>query len=74
MNYETKDIWIASALHAMGFEAEAEKVSERQFIFVFDDSKELREALNNYTRGKLAIDVSSLQTSYKTLKNLVFNQ
>ena len=72
MKYETKDIWIASALHALGFEASAEKVGERQFIFVFDDSKELREELNNYTRGKLSIDVSSLQTSYKTLKNLVF--
>jgi len=72
MNYETKDIWIASALFSLNFKCEVEKVGERQFIFVFEDSPELREALNNYTRGKLSIDVSTLQTSYKTLKNLVF--
>ena len=74
MKYETRDIWIASALHALGFNAEAEKVGERQFIFVFDDSEELKETLSKYTRNNLPIDVSTLQTSYKTLKNLVFKQ
>lgn len=74
MKYETKDIWIASALFASGYPCSAEKVAERQFIFVFEDSRELREVLNQYTRNNLPIDVSTLQTAYKTLKNLTFNQ
>jgi hypothetical protein len=72
-SYETKDIWIASALFSTGFNCKAERVGDRQFVFVFDDSPDLRDAVNRYMRNNLPIDVSTLQTSYKTLKNLTFN-
>jgi hypothetical protein len=72
-SYETKDIWIASALFSIGFKCKAERIGARQFVFVFDDSDDLREAVNKYMRNILPIDVSTLQTSYKTLKNLTFN-
>jgi hypothetical protein len=69
---ETRDIWKASALHSLGFKCLAEKVSERQFVFIFEDIDEVNEALKKYERCNLPIDVSTLQTSYKTLKNITF--
>lgn len=77
LKFETRDIWIASALHSLGYQATAEKIGEKQFIFIFNcETPEefglLNEALNRYGRWTLPVDVATLQKSYKILKNLTF--
>lgn len=71
--YETKDIWIASTLATLGFPAQVEKIDDNKYIFVFEDSQELKETINKYIRNTLLVDPSVLQTAYKMLKKQIFN-
>lgn len=81
-NYKTTDIWIASGLHALGFSCKAEKLSNFvngriKYLFVFEpeteeEMEQLEILLDKYNREEMFVDVKTLQTSYKILKNLTF--
>jgi len=80
--YETSDIWIASALYSLGHTCSVEKIGELlngrgKFVFIFrpetpEEEEQLDIRLEKYNRNNLEVDVSTLQSSYKRLKNLTF--
>lgn len=77
--YETKDIWLSSALMAREFNCDVEKLSQGQSFFIFTtrtetEYKELLETINNYNRGNLLVDVSEIKRNYQILKNLIYKK
>lgn len=81
--YETRDIWIASALHSLRHNCKVEKVGvlpngKDRYLYIFEpetpeEEEQLKIRLDNLNRKQLQVDVDSFQTSYKILRSLIFN-
>lgn len=67
--YKTTDIYVATALHALGYQI-IDIVGNDRKVFVFDASAE--EDANRYFQGQLLIDPSKLFYSFKTLKHRIY--
>lgn len=80
--YETPDIWIASGLFANRLNCKVERIGEfpngkGKYLFIFEAENEeqadhLKSFVDKYNRGEFFVDIKTLQTAYKTLKNLTF--
>ena len=82
MNYQTPDIWIASALFSQGHTCKAEKIGELsngrgKYLFIFEtetpeEEEQLKIRIDKINREEMNVNLKTLETSYKTLKNLTF--
>lgn len=77
--YETSDIWTASALITLGNKCKAENVGylkngNPKYKYMFDETPELKENLYKIETKDLSIDVKTFKENYLMLKNLTFNQ
>jgi hypothetical protein len=67
--YETTDIYIASTLHALGYQVmEITGDQKKTFSFV----AEAEQDANRFFQGQLVVDPSRLFYSFKTLKQRIY--
>jgi hypothetical protein len=76
--YKTKDIYIASALLALGFILDDLTKEETIFYFNFADNRdkipyEIQTAVEDYWKGQLLVDPKKLFTSFKEIKSRMYN-
>ncbi len=68
--YETTDIYVASTLHALGYQV-LDIVGDQKKVFRF--SPEVEEEVNRYHQGQLVVDPSRLFYSFKTMKQRIYS-
>lgn len=73
--FRTADLAITAALCVSGFIVdEVEKVSPTRSVFIFSDSAELKEAINQYWRGELRVEPQAYFNQLKTLKARIYER
>lgn len=78
--YSTKDIYLASALVASNFELQSLEKKGKNFYFVFkkqsliDPTINIDNFVNKYWGGTLIVDAKTLFSSFRELKNRIYNQ
>lgn len=78
--YSTKDIYLASALVASNFELQTLEKRGKNFYFLFkkqsliDISSNIDDFVNKYWGGMLIVDAKTLFSSFRELKNRIYNQ
>lgn len=72
--YSTKDIYLASALVASGFQLEDITKQEKQFTFLFKLSKEIEYAVSDYWSGTLQSVAKDLFSAFRDIKSRMYNQ
>lgn len=73
--YQTKDVYLAATLLALGYDIIDMPKKEKQFTFIFDNTEDrIEKDVDKYWSGDLSIkNVKSVFTSYRDLRARMFN-
>ena len=72
--YKTSDLGLASALMTIGYNVvEIDKTNVKKMLFVFKDSENLQEDINNYWNRKLEVEPTEYFNSMKALKTRIYD-
>ena len=73
---KTTDFYQSAILKTLGLELlRLEKVNEKQFLFVFNDSKnEVEEILNKYWRREITLNARDLIDNIRDLKTRMYQK
>jgi hypothetical protein len=72
-SFRTSDLPLAGALCVLGFMVEeVEKVNPKRSVFIFDNSKELEKAVNDYWAGRLTVEPQKYFYQLKNLKARIY--
>ncbi len=72
-HYRTSDLPLTATLLHEGFEVETVDRSKSACEFVFPDSPELRETIQQYWQNRLRCPAQSLLSSFKRAKHLLYD-
>lgn len=74
-DFRTADLALTAALCVSGFVVEEmDRVDTRRSVFVFDNSAELREAVNQYWRKELRVEPQDYFNQLKVIKARIYER
>lgn len=73
VNYETQDLYLASALLTAGLKVNGVRTEGKKCIFVFQDRQDRQDLVKQYCNSDLQVTLSRYVDSLKNLKSLTFN-
>lgn len=71
--FATYDLYLASAILAMGYELKRLNKKDKRSEFVFLSNNNLEKIIENYWKFLLPVDAKTLLETQKHLKDLIYN-
>jgi hypothetical protein len=74
-NYKINDLGCAASIITAGYDLDSLERNDRERVsFVFKNSPQLEEIINNYWKNNLQVDARSLVENLKMLKTRIYSE
>jgi hypothetical protein len=70
--YETKDLYIAAYLIAIGHSLKSHSRYDGEIYFVFDNNENIQQEVNKFISRKALVDPVAYSQSMKSLKSVLY--
>ena len=70
--YETKDLYIAAYLVAIGYSLKSHSRYDGEIYFVFDNNENIQPEVNKFISRKALVDPVAYSQSMKSLKSVLY--